>query len=264
MGESGACGPQKWGTIVIRNEKNELIPTRTVTAQLQARALASQQSSQTEPEPKVTSSSPAQQNPPPQTPPPAQPNPPPKQPIPSRSEAQPNPQPKQTTPSPSNIPPPQTSVAVITPILNPDDTNQTPPSSQASNYEPETAFPTLEEAITVFAESSVEKIKDAGIRLQARLSREVGEKARKEVEEKARLEEEQRIREAEEKVVVEAVAATATVEAEAKPKADAEEATRITAEEATKARVDALTQREQSTSGFSSLVLKTLEELQKE
>ena len=31
MGESGACGAQKGGTTVVRNEKNELIPMRTVT-----------------------------------------------------------------------------------------------------------------------------------------------------------------------------------------------------------------------------------------
>ncbi|XP_050889619.1 uncharacterized protein LOC127094896 [Lathyrus oleraceus] len=103
-------------------------------------------------------------------------------------------------------------------------------------------------------------IRDAGIRLQARLAREAEEKARKEAGEKGRLEEEQRIREAEEKVV----AAAATAKAEAKAKADAEEAARIAAEEVAKARADALTQGEQSNSGFSLLFLKTLEELQKE
>ncbi|XP_050919172.1 uncharacterized protein LOC127136683 [Lathyrus oleraceus] len=99
--------------------------------------------------------------------------------------------------------------------------------------------------------------RDAGIRLQARLAREDVEKARKEAKEKARLEEEQRIREAEEKAV-------AAAEAEAKAKGDAEEAAHIAAEEAAKARADALTQGEQSNSGFSPLVLKTLEEMQKE
>jgi membrane protein involved in colicin uptake len=103
-------------------------------------------------------------------------------------------------------------------------------------------------------------IRDAGIRLQAHLAREAEEKARKETKEKARLEEEQRIREAEEKVAAEVVA----VEAKAKAKAEAEEAARVAAEEAAKASADALTQREKSTSGFAPLVLKTLEELQKE
>ncbi|XP_050916131.1 eukaryotic translation initiation factor 4 gamma-like [Lathyrus oleraceus] len=109
-----------------------------------------------------------------------------------------------------------------------------------------------------------EFIRDAGIRLQARLARKAEEKARKEAEEKARLEEEQRIREAEEKAAAEAAAVAATAEAEAKVKVDAEEETHITAEEAAKARANALTQGEQSTFGFAPLVLKTLEELQKE
>ncbi|XP_050876471.1 eukaryotic translation initiation factor 4 gamma-like [Lathyrus oleraceus] len=107
-------------------------------------------------------------------------------------------------------------------------------------------------------------IRDAGIRLQTRLAREAEEKARKEAEEKSSLEEEQRIREAEEKVVIEAVAATIAVEAEAKAKAEAKEAAHIVVEEAAKLSVDALTQGEKSTSGFTPLVLKTLEELQKE
>ncbi|XP_050909033.1 eukaryotic translation initiation factor 4 gamma-like [Lathyrus oleraceus] len=108
-------------------------------------------------------------------------------------------------------------------------------------------------------------LQDAGIRLKARLAREAKEKAKKEVEEKALLEKEQRIREAEEKAAVEtASAATATVEAEAKAKAEAEEASHIAVEEASKARDDALTQVEKSNYGFAPLVLKTLEELQKE
>ncbi|XP_050909633.1 eukaryotic translation initiation factor 4 gamma-like [Lathyrus oleraceus] len=104
----------------------------------------------------------------------------------------------------------------------------------------------------------------AGVRLQARLVREAKEKAKKEAEEKARLEEEQRIREAEEKAAVEVVATVAAAEAEANAKAKVEEAARIAAEEAAKASADALTQGEQSKSGFAPLLLKTLEELQKE
>ncbi|XP_050890885.1 uncharacterized protein LOC127096344 [Lathyrus oleraceus] len=95
----------------------------------------------------------------------------------------------------------------------------------------------------------------------ARLAREAEERARREAEEKARLEEEQRAREATEKDVVEVVA---VAEAEAKAKANAEEAARIAVEEAVKVGNDALTQGEKSHSDFGPLLLKTLEELQKE
>ncbi|XP_050915855.1 eukaryotic translation initiation factor 4 gamma-like [Lathyrus oleraceus] len=156
------------------------------------------------------------------------------------------------------FPTPPIYVASIAPTLNLGDINSPSPYSLASTTEPDTAFPTLEEAIKVCAESSVEKIKDAGIRLQDRLDREAEEQARKEAKEKARLEEEQRIREAEEKAVA------AAAEAEAKALAEAEEAIRVAAEEAAKARSNALTQGEKSNSGFSPLVLKTPEELQKE
>ncbi|XP_050876668.1 uncharacterized protein LOC127080390 [Lathyrus oleraceus] len=250
---------------ILSSDNEPSDPQSPTLAQLQARALASQQPLQPEPEPEVTSPPPEQQNTPPfdqpQTPTPTQQtNPPPKQPVPSLSEHQPNPQPEQTTPSCSDIPPPPTSDAIIPPTHDPADTSSSPPPSPSSNSEPEIAFPTLEEAITLFAESSVEKIKDVGIRLQARLAIKAEEKARKEAEEKARLEEEKRIREAEEKAVAEAAAA----EAEEKAKAETEEATRIVVEEAAKASADALTQGEQSNSGFAPLVLKNLKELQKE
>ncbi|XP_050887841.1 eukaryotic translation initiation factor 4 gamma-like [Lathyrus oleraceus] len=100
-------------------------------------------------------------------------------------------------------------------------------------------------------------IRDTSIRLQERLAREAEERSRKEAEEKARQEEEERIIEVEEKVA-------ADVEAETKAKAKAEEATRIAEEEAAKAKADTLTRGENSNSGFVPLVLKTLEELQKE
>ncbi|XP_050876853.1 uncharacterized protein LOC127080580 [Lathyrus oleraceus] len=119
-------------------------------------------------------------------------------------------------------------------------------------------FPSLSEEV------HKDFIRDAGIRLQACLAREVEEKARKEEEEKARLEEEKRIREAEEAAAAEVAAAAAAIEAEAKAKAKAEEAVRIAVEEAPKASADALTQGEQSNFGFAPLVLKALEELQKE
>ncbi|XP_050890610.1 uncharacterized protein LOC127096027 [Lathyrus oleraceus] len=233
-------------------------PQSPTLAQLQAHALASQQPAQPEPEREVTSPPFEQQNPPPSEQPQT---PPPEQPAPSPSKYQPSPSPAQTTPLPSDIPPLPTSEDIITPP-NPVDTYPIPPSSPSSNPESETTFPTLEEAITLFAESSVEKIKDTGVRLQARLVREAEEKARKETEERSLLEEEQRIKEAKEKAVVEAAAAAA--EAEAKAKAEAEEATHITAKEAAKASANALNQGEQSNYGFSPLVLKTREELQKE
>lgn len=88
---------------------------------------------------------------------------------------------------------------------------------------------------------------------------------RREAEEKDRLEEEQRVREVANKVVAEAAdAAAAAAKAEAKAKVNAEEAARIAAEEAAKASADALAQGEQSNSGFTPLVLKTLEEMQKD
>ncbi|XP_050919325.1 flocculation protein FLO11-like [Lathyrus oleraceus] len=68
------------------------------------------------------------------------------------------------------------------------------------------------------------------------------------------------IKEIEEKFADEATA----TEAKAKVKVDAEEATRIAAEEAAKSTEVALTRGESSTSDIASLVLHTLEELQKE
>jgi pyruvate/2-oxoglutarate dehydrogenase complex dihydrolipoamide acyltransferase (E2) component len=101
-----------------------------------------------------------------------------------------------------------------------------------------------------------EFIKDAELRLQERLAREAEERARKEAEEKARQEEMQRIKEAEAKALAEAAAA----EAEAKAAAEAE--AHLAEESATRVEPDALTQGESST--FVPLVLKTLEDLQKE
>ncbi|XP_050896376.1 eukaryotic translation initiation factor 4 gamma-like [Lathyrus oleraceus] len=102
-------------------------------------------------------------------------------------------------------------------------------------------------------------IRGAKIRLQEHLAREAEEQARKEPKEKARQEELQRIKEAEAKALVDAATAA---EAEAKAKVAAEEAGRLAEESTARVRNDALTQRESST--FVPLVLKTLEELQKE
>lgn len=104
-------------------------------------------------------------------------------------------------------------------------------------------------------------IRDAKERLEARLAREAEEKARQEAEEKARLEAEEKARkEAEDKATTEVV----STETEAKAKVDAEETTHIVAEESVKANDVALTQGESFVSDLSPLVLKTLEELQKE
>ncbi|KAI5430213.1 hypothetical protein KIW84_034695 [Lathyrus oleraceus] len=94
-------------------------------------------------------------------------------------------------------------------------------------------------------------IRDAEARLQERLAREAEEKARREEEERAREEEIKRAREAEAKALADAAAAA---EAEAKAVAEAE----AKAAEAQ----HALTQGESSS--FAPLVLRTLEELQKE
>lgn len=105
-------------------------------------------------------------------------------------------------------------------------------------------------------------IREAEERLEARLAREAEEKARQEDEEKERLEDKEKARkEAEEKAIVEAAAAA---EAEARAKADTKEATHIIMEEAAKAKEMALTQGDSSNSDLAPLVLKTLEELQKE
>ncbi|XP_050896622.1 uncharacterized protein LOC127103401 [Lathyrus oleraceus] len=104
-------------------------------------------------------------------------------------------------------------------------------------------------------------LREAEERLEARLAREAEEKARLKAEEKARLEAEDKARkEVKEKAADEVVA----TEVEAKAKADAEEATHIDAEEAAKLMEVALTHGESSNSDLASLVLKTLEELQKE
>lgn len=99
-------------------------------------------------------------------------------------------------------------------------------------------------------------IRDTEKRLEARLTHEAEEQARKEAKEKAKIEAEERGRlEAEEKFVA---------EAEANAKADAEEADRIAAEEIAKTSELALTQSESSTSDIVALLLKNLEEHQKE
>ncbi|XP_050919388.1 uncharacterized protein LOC127136920 [Lathyrus oleraceus] len=94
---------------------------------------------------------------------------------------------------------------------------------------------------------------------EERLAKEAKERARKEAEDKVRQEEHQKIKEAEAKALADDDDAA---EAEAKAKAAAEEAARLAEESAARVRNDALTQGESFT--FVPLVLKTLEELQKE
>ncbi|XP_050908495.1 flocculation protein FLO11-like [Lathyrus oleraceus] len=88
---SSSSSPQSPPYYVFSSDNEPSDPQYPTLAQFHARALASQQPSQTIPEPEVTSLPPEQQNPTtseqPQTPPPAQqPNPPPEQPIHSPSE----------------------------------------------------------------------------------------------------------------------------------------------------------------------------------
>ncbi|XP_050876065.1 eukaryotic translation initiation factor 4 gamma-like [Lathyrus oleraceus] len=160
-------------------------------------------------------------------------------------------------PSPSEQPPtppsePHTKTTAENPITQqiepPTKTIPTPSTPISPISEPEPIFPTLEEAVALFAESLVEKIKSLSENSRINddpsadhLAREAEERARRKDEENARLEEEERAREASEKAAVETDAAA---KAEAKAKVDAEEAARIAAEEAAKARDDALTQGE--------------------
>ena len=101
-------------------------------------------------------------------------------------------------------------------------------------------------------------IRDAESRLLERLAREAEEQARKEAEEKSRKEEIQRLKEAEAKALADAAAA----EAEAKAAAEAEAKAAADTEALRAEEQNALTKGESFT--FAPLVLKTLEELQKE
>ncbi|XP_050896311.1 uncharacterized protein LOC127103060 [Lathyrus oleraceus] len=122
-------------------------------AQLQAHALASQQ----QPELEANTSPPEQPIPPPseqaQIPTPKQPTTPP-------SEQPPIPPPKQQTTTPYETPIVPPFEHILFPASQPHaDTTQTPPEFPSPNFEPEPTFPTLEEEISLFSESSVEKIR---------------------------------------------------------------------------------------------------------
>ncbi|XP_050919443.1 uncharacterized protein LOC127136987 [Lathyrus oleraceus] len=144
-------------------------------------------------------------------------------------------EPKANIPSPSEQPTPPSEPLIETPFENPIihnseslvETTPTPLVSTSPTPKLEPTFPTLEETITLFAKSLVEKIRS--------LSENYGisdDPSARRPEDKAGLEEEQRAREDAKKVAA---------EAEAKAKADAEEAAHIAAEEVAKARNDALT-----------------------
>ncbi|XP_050875386.1 uncharacterized protein LOC127079011 [Lathyrus oleraceus] len=228
--------------------------------------------------------------------------PPPKQPTPPPSEQPQNPPPEQPTTPPSKTPFAPPSEHLIFPTSQPlVDITQTPPESSSPNSEPKPTFPTLEEAISLFAESSVENIrslsKNCGIsddpstirihwnrvirwmtseafklkslseQVRNNFIKEVGERLQaqlvREAAKKDKREGEEKAHLEEEQQVREA-AEKVVAEAEAKAKVDAEETARIVAEEAAKASTNVVVQGEQSNSGFAPLVLNTLEELQKE
>ncbi|XP_050877281.1 proline-rich receptor-like protein kinase PERK10 [Lathyrus oleraceus] len=115
-------------------------PHSLALAQLQTRALASQQPTQSIPKPEVTSS------------PTEEPNTTTSEPPPSEIFH------AETQPPNSDIPPPNTSSKPKTPTLN-----LSHPTSPPLASEPENTLPTLEEAIMVFAEASVDKVKSLTI-----------------------------------------------------------------------------------------------------
>ncbi|KAI5444937.1 hypothetical protein KIW84_013277 [Lathyrus oleraceus] len=267
---SSSSSPESPPYFTISSDTEPSDPSSSTLAQLQTQTLASQQPQQTPPEPEVTS-------------------PLAEQPNPTTSDLQPS------EPNTSDTPPPNTSA-------EPQTLNPSPPTSSPPPSEPQNTLPTLEEAIMLFAGASVDKVKsltinsgisndpstvrthwnrvigwmtseafklkslseqirndfirDAEVRLHERLAREAEEQARKEAEEKARQEKIQRLKEAEAKSLADAAAAKAAA------KAAAEAEARRAKESVSRVELDALTQGESST--FVPLVLKTLEELQKE
>ncbi|XP_050890236.1 proline-rich receptor-like protein kinase PERK10 [Lathyrus oleraceus] len=200
---SSSSSPESPPYYTISSNTEPSDPSSPTLAQLQTQV--SQQPQQSPPEPEVTS-------------------PPTEQPNPTTSD------PQSSEPNTSDTPPQNTSA-------EPQTLNLSLPTSPPPTSEPQNTLPTLEEAIVLFAEASVDK-------------------ARKEAEEKARQEEILRLKKAEAK----ALAIAATAEAEAKVVAEAE--ARRAEESANRVEPDALTQGESST--FVPLVLKTLEEVQKE
>ncbi|XP_050895821.1 uncharacterized protein LOC127102498 [Lathyrus oleraceus] len=137
---SSSSSPESPPYYNISTDTEPSDPPSPTLAQLQTRALASQQPTQPTPEPKVTSSPTEEPNTTTSDPP-------------SSETIHAEPQ-----PSNSDIPPPTTSAEPQTPTLNP-----SPPTSPPLASEPENTLPTLEEAIMVFAEASVNKVKSLTI-----------------------------------------------------------------------------------------------------
>ncbi|XP_050897033.1 uncharacterized protein LOC127103835 [Lathyrus oleraceus] len=111
---------------ILSSDSEPSDPQSPTLAKLQAHALASQQ----QPEPEANTPPPSEQ---PTTPPSEQP----------------------PTPPPEQPPPPPSENIVIPTSQPPTDTTQTPQESPSPNSEPKPTFPTLEEAISLFAVSSL-------------------------------------------------------------------------------------------------------------
>ncbi|XP_050874936.1 extensin-like [Lathyrus oleraceus] len=150
---SSSPSPQSPPYYELSSDTEPSDPQSPTLAQLQARALASQQPSHPEPEPEVT------------YPPLEHPNPTIFEPQPIHSEPQPS------EPTHYDIPPPITFADPTTPTLNLSAPISPSSPSPASATDPETTLPTLEEAIQAEAKAKVDA-KEA-----ARIAEEVAAKA---------------------------------------------------------------------------------------
>ncbi|XP_050889197.1 flocculation protein FLO11-like [Lathyrus oleraceus] len=137
---SSSSSPESPPYYNLSSDTESSDPHSPTLAQLQTRAMASQQPTQSIPEPEVTSS-------PIEDPNTTTSDPPPSETIHA-----------ETQPPNSDIPPPNTSAEPQTPTLN-----LSPPTSPPLASKPENTLPTLEEAIMVFAEASVDKVKSLTI-----------------------------------------------------------------------------------------------------
>ncbi|XP_050890753.1 proline-rich receptor-like protein kinase PERK10 [Lathyrus oleraceus] len=135
---SSSSSPESPPYYTLSSDTEPSDPHSPTLAQLQHRAMASQQPTQSIPEPEVTS-------PPTENPNTTTFDPPPSEPI--HYESQP------LQPQNSEIPQPTTSADPQTPTLN-----LSPPTSPPQASEPESNLLTLEEAITFFPKASVDKV----------------------------------------------------------------------------------------------------------
>ncbi|XP_050919757.1 uncharacterized protein LOC127137328 [Lathyrus oleraceus] len=131
---SSSSSPESPPYYTLSSDTEPSDPHSPTLAQLQTRALASQQPTHSISEPEVTSS-------PTEDPNTTTSDPPPSEPIHA-----------ETQPLNSDIPPPNTFAEPQTPTLN-----LSPPNSPPQASKPENTLPTLEEAIMVFVEASVDK-----------------------------------------------------------------------------------------------------------